>query len=796
MFFAAMVLTTYIPFYPKSAMTTPHNESLILNIVPISFSRESIWIGRTPYLDDDGYRSLRMVHWRNHAFRYDNRVGAIENTPVVQDIQPLGDIEEAPIQEHLALTARAVQHATLVWIAGRLPIQRSGKQLMFWGQAERAKLLFQVLERLHIPAIEGVEVALRYTLDCRIFADPDGTRYLGLTIGVNLSNQLELPVAELLDRGLDLIGREVCRRRQFDHDYLQPGLEPLGRVVAIEGQQIHLADALDLEQVEADSVMLLPTNWNLNDVLTLYMGQRAPRVLQALDAERQRIASSSGKFDEIKTTLQGLKSRHMTIGRDVDVQFGEFLTSADPRFPKPITTPPPTLLFGPQGRNTELYADMGIKKYGPYRYTYHTRNTPIIGVVCERQYEGRVDEFVKLLRDGYPEELWNNDRTPNPFVGGLIRKFQLSDVRIVTQTCVDDSAAAYRAAALRLLGRAQTRQLDLVLVQVREQHKHLFGDQSPYYVSKAAFMASGVPTQSIRIESIEQTTSSVAYILNNLALACYAKLEGTPWVLATREPATHEIVIGIGTADVAQRRGGEHTRYFGITTMFQGDGRYLMSDMTREAVFEEYTEALIESLTATLSDVREANRWQTGDKVRLICHAYKRLKDCEVDAIKQVVRTLLDAQFNVTFAFVDISPFHPYYLFAPNQSGTAYGSRQARRVKGKGLPSRGTALQLDERRALLHLTGPKEVKTGSHGLPQPLLLELHSESDFSDLTYLVRQVLHFSHMSWRTFFLATVPITILYPQRIADLLGHLTAVSDWRNHVGGLHMLRGRRWFL
>ncbi len=157
---------------------------------------------------------------------------------------------------------------------------------------------------------------------------------------------------------------------------------------------------------------------------------------------------------------------------------------------------------------------------------------------------------------------------------------------------------------------------------------------------------------------------------------------------------------------------------------------------------------------------------------------------------------LLDEQFDVQFAFLDISQTHPYYLFAPGQPGVAYGTAQAQRIKGKGIPARGTALQLDERRALLHLAGPKDVKTDAHGLPQPLLIELHVDSDFSDLTYLVRQVLHFTHMSWRTFFLATAPITILYSQRIADLLGHLNAVSDWSGGVTVLNTLRGRRWFL
>ena len=50
------------------------------------------------------------------------------------------------------------------------------------------------------------------------------------------------------------------------------------------------------------------------------------------------------------------------------------------------------------------------------------------------------------------------------------------------------------------------------------------------------------------------------------------------------------------------------------------------------------------------------------------------------------------------------------------------------------------------------------MKTDYQGLPQPLLIELHPESDFTDLTYLVRQVFHFSYLSWRSFFPAIEPV--------------------------------------
>lgn len=103
---------------------------------------------------------------------------------------------------------------------------------------------------------------------------------------------------------------------------------------------------------------------------------------------------------------------------------------------------------------------------------------------------------------------------------------------------------------------------------------------------------------------------------------------------------------------------------------------------------------------------------------------------------------------------------------------------------------------LGPRTGLLQLVGTREVKTWDQGIPRPLLLELHRDSDFADLTYLVRQAFHFSFMSWRSFFPAHEPVTILYSRWIARMLGNLRTLSNWDG--AGLRHMRDRRamWFL
>lgn len=787
-------MTTNIPNTKVSGMSTTNNPGLVLNIVPVTFSSEKLVVGRVAYTDEDKYKELRERHWLTHAFRFDSRTEEIFNVALVADISPIGQIEEVDIQEHLLLVAKAIQHSILIWLAGKLPILKGSKQLVFWGQADQALLLSQAVKKAELQPLSGLEVPLRYKIDCRLFSDADDNPFLGMIIDVGTANVIDIPVSDLMQKGMLITDRYVCHRKEFEHAYLHPGLELLGRVSSVQGTRLLLTDVDNITEIEADKALLEPRLENLEEAIQLLYGPKSAAILSTLHQLRQPILTTAGKLSQIRTTLASIKKRGIKIA-GVNVEFGDLLKEGDSLFPSRIATERPTLLFGPQGRNVGQYPDLGIRNWGPFMYMQHTHNAPLVAVICESRYRGRVEQFMKSLSEGFPDELWANDKMDNPFVGGLIGKFRLSKVRLEYEECAEPSAEQYRQAIKRLLERVPATP-DLALVQTRKAFRQLRGDDNPYFVTKAAFMTAGVPTQAVHIENIDSAQTEVAYLLNNVALASYAKLDGTPWVISTRGPTTHELVMGIGSAEVSQGRLGSKSRYVGITTVFQGDGRYLVWELTREAEFEEYATALLESLRTVISHVKDQNSWQKGDKVRLICHAFKRLKNCEVDAIKALVQELVVGNFQVEFAFLDISWSHPYQIFNPVQKGVPYWSGGHKKMKGKGLPDRGLCLQLDRWRALLHLTGPKDIKTDVQGLPRPLLVDLHSDSDFTDLAYLLRQIYHFTYISWQSFFPATEPVTIKYSHLIARLLGNLKTVKGWNSTVLSVGGLRGRRWFL
>jgi argonaute-like protein implicated in RNA metabolism and viral defense len=93
------------------------------------------------------------------------------------------------------------------------------------------------------------------------------------------------------------------------------------------------------------------------------------------------------------------------------------------------------------------------------------------------------------------------------------------------------------------------------------------------------------------------------------------------------------------------------------------------------------------------------------------------------------------------------------------------------------------------------MTGAKDIKQPEHGMPRPILIKLHRNSTFNDTTYLARQVFAFSSHSWRSFFPSPMPVTILYSDLIAHLLGNLANVSFW-NPDAMLGRIGKTRWFL
>ena len=264
-------------------------------------------------------------------------------------------------------------------------------------------------------------------------------------------------------------------------------------------------------------------------------------------------------------------------------------------------------------------------------------------------------------------------------------------------TTASSSAVDYVAASHAALTKAADEgfKWDLAMVQVEEEFKGFEGGHNPYYATKSVFLKRDVPVQSVRLETMAQTETELVFSLNHMSLATYAKLGGTPWLLAAQQTVAHELVIGLGSHTESGSRIGTHKRFVGITTVFSSDGSYLLSDRTAVVPYEEYAAALYDTLKRAINTVRRQDNWRSTDKVRLVFHMFKPPKDVEADSVKRMVDDL--GLEDVTFAFVHLASDHPFIIFDNTQPGIGYRDPK----KGVLGPSRGLHLKLGDKESLI-----------------------------------------------------------------------------------------------
>jgi hypothetical protein len=390
-------------------------------------------------------------------------------------------------------------------------------------------------------------------------------------------------------------------------------------------------------------------------------------------------------------------------------------------------------------------------------------------------------------------KFFNGQRHPKrnlgPFDNGFIGKYRLDGVSPKFFLTNNSTADAYQRAAQEAI--SDEERWDLALIQIEKGFRELEGASNPYLVTKHAFLAHQTPVQEFTLETASLWEGQLAYALNNMALATYSKLGGTPWLLRCDRAIAHELVIGIGSAEVGEGRLGNRERVVGFTTVFSGDGDYRIANRSRAVPYQNYGGELLATLKDTVDSVSHDMNWQDGDHVRLVFHAFKPFRNVEAEAVKNLMNTL--GRYDVDFAFLEVSQDHPYLLFDEGQDGVY--DYDAKRKKGAYAPERGKMLKLSKSEVLIVLTGPRDVKRPEDGLPSPVLLRLHQESTFTDTTYLARQVYAFANHSWKSFFPGSLPVTVQYSGMIAGLLGKLGRLPNWNADV-----LWGRigrsRWFL
>jgi hypothetical protein len=744
-----------------------------MNFAPVSVSSESFEAYVSPYLDKENFNSLREKYPECVFHRKGSQVFCI---PFKQSAQTTGEKSILSVKGNLDIAGRLMREA-LVRRYADLGFQFTKLRPIRFVVSSK-----NLVETVSDSVAKIVVMSPEYEIDIRAIYGRNSAATMGLTVGVSIRAEIIKSVKELEGtiptKGMYVVYRLSKKLGQGSVSWN----ELQGRVESVSGECVRLADYRSSEHVSAKDCYPEGNKRNRKAVLDALLGNKANRVALELDKATLSVLGGDGKLVMIQNVFDDL-SKASPISCCIDLSFA---VSQQPLSGNSIDSRRvnvPTFVFDPAKNKTSHWHDNGLNEHGPFDSESFPKKEPKIVVVVPDRFKGETEVFINTFRNGVP----NHSR----FEKGFVRKYHLNKLGKLEFAIVDSGATlveGYRDACFSCLEKDT---YDLAVVIIEDWFHNLFGNDNPYLVTKSIFMSQGIPVQELEIESVRGPGKP--FTMNNLGLACYAKLGGIPWTISSLYPVAHELVIGLGSAIVREGRLTEPKRYLGITTVFDADGNYLLSNISREVEIEGYQEELIKSLQQTLDEVSKRNAWQKEDTVRLIFHqTFKEFRHVEVEAVKNFVSSIVD--FNVEFAFVHVGHDHPLVIFDRNEQGLS-DAKFDRITKGKLVPERGYLIQIGDRQALLTVTGPKQLRTPFQGCPKPLMISIHRDSSFKDISYLTRQVYEFTFLSWRAFNPTSTPVTILYSDLIARLLGQLRHVKNWNPDILRTK-LRYSRWFV
>lgn len=766
---------------------------LVLNFSHVQFSDVEIIVGCLPYGQDGEHvlRQLRRQHNRTHVFR---RHGAdrILAVSVLRHARLIGEPERIRLKDHLGLAAALVRNALLTYLAGIGRTILSCDPLTF---IARGNIL-----RTAVPAgtalPDWLAVHLMYEVAVRPIQFFEQVPFVAAVFDVRTIRLVERTASDLIKDGMSLKGFYVGNRLSSEDARIAPRFRSLGCVETANSSLLRLTDSRDdIETIDASDVWLDKRVFAA--CLSHVFKERATEIAAALERELAAMRDGPARLNRISRIVDFLRTQQHEMVPDLPFEFGPLLDSSNTLFPRLEPAPRPVYVFDYTGSKTDTWNDRGLNEHGPYTAQVLAANRPRICVVCQQSMKGQVEQFLHKFADGIEMPVapshFRIEPSKNSFEKGFCRKYRLEAIHYEYFLAENSSADAYKKAceqAIERLGEGQ--KWDLALIQIEEAFRQLPPERNPYLLSKVSFYTHQILVQEFKIETTRKRDSPLSYALNSMGLATYAKLNGIPWLLKADSTTAHELVIGLGSANVGQGRLSARERFIGIATVFSADGNYYLSNLSKAASIAGYQSALLESLRSAITKVQRTMNWQPKDHVRLIFHVkFKKFNLGEVHSVKALISEFGD--YDVEYAFVHVIQEHPYILFDTAQSGVL--DSETKRIKGSFAPERGQYLELGKRDVLLSLKGPHQMKRPEDGLPQPLLLSLHRDSSFTDMTYITRQVFKFSCHSWRTFLPGSLPVTIQYSNRIARSLGSLSLIERWNPEVM-LGRIGRTTWFL
>ncbi len=274
--------------------------------------------------------------------------------------------------------------------------------------------------------------------------------------------------------------------------------------------------------------------------------------------------------------------------------------------------------------------------------------------------------------------------------------------------------------------------------EVRDKKQHLV-----YYRVKEELLKRKIASQVVERSTVQE--ADFRYTMPNIAVATVAKLGGVPWKLT--KPPEAELIVGIGAFQ--PREMGE--RYLGSAFCFQGDGTF--------SGLRCFTKNEPHMLAGSIREAVQRYADENRKVERLVIHFYKTMSYKER---KPIMDTLKDLGLDIPVIVVTINKteYEQAILFDLNSP--------------MRLPMSGTYFS-QRKNDILLCNNTRYYKNTDikRGFPFPVRLqfwcsdkELLADGNFRGT--LITQVYRFSRLYWKSVSQQNLPVTIKYPEMVAE----------------------------
>lgn len=288
-----------------------------------------------------------------------------------------------------------------------------------------------------------------------------------------------------------------------------------------------------------------------------------------------------------------------------------------------------------------------------------------------------------------------------------------------------------------------------------------------YKKAKLLLISSSIPSQMICVDTLLKT-QGLQFILENIALASYAKVGGIPWTISTKK---EEDVLLMGISRTKDDKGF----LVGFITIFSYDGDFLLFNSAAPVIeWNRYLENLSELI---INSIREYEM-KRGVPTKIILHISKNPGKSEIDAIQTA---LDDFGEDISYALIHVNEYSNFRVF--DSTHPTY------------VPPKGLMVRLSSHEVLLVNKGRSNGWT-KMGVPKVLNIKMDKRSTikFSEFLDLAKHIHDLSYVNWRGFNAESIPITLNYSKLIARMIRDIGA-ERWNTLVTQTR-LRDKSWYL